>query len=139
MGVPYEGSLVGVVVDADGRCFDVVSGPPRGTLHKLLVRQMTGNLDGYSVRVFNSEWGCQGDSGSSEADQLHYDLHQILPEQTAAPGSAGLAVFEPSGYPYNNMDGTPTNPVRKLWVSINPLGAGEKTFDLAWTTVDCGI
>lgn len=132
MSTPYEKDFQ----------FDAVSGqdnfvelgmPHRGNVQKLVLVQLSGPLDGFDADLYNSRRAVaeiENSSESSMAAAVEPSIYQIVPTQVVAAAADRVMLMNVE-HPYVNRDGTPTNPVRKLYLRIRPDGAGTKAFHLA--------
>lgn len=138
MSTPYEHSLTVEIEGAQRNCI-VMPMPHRGRLVKLVICDET-SAAGFTANVFNSFKACPDGAGdlsssSSAGSGLPLEHYKVLPTQVAA--GQVLEVFEPTGYGYVNADpgASSTNPSKKLYVDIVPVGAGTKTFTVTMTVI----
>ena len=82
--------------------------PYEAKLQKFTVQQNGGTAKPFTVVAYNFD-----PAGLSASDKVKYT---VIPEQAAAAGNA-VALFE-SLFMHRNMEGTPTNPVAKIYVEI---------------------
>lgn len=106
--------------------------PPRGEIGRFIVTQISGSVDGFTADLFSSERVKNAGSSSSAshdgADSP--EVYRILPTLTAADTVEKAETFDVE-HPYRNQDGTPTNPVKKLYLKLRPGGTGVKQFQVA--------
>lgn len=113
--------------------------PYQGRLSRFQVLQKTGELEGFSVEIFDREDACSGTIDSSNPDDPYEhsvaDAHRIYGPLTAA-ASAQSVLGQELWVFYENRDELPDNNMRnnRLYVRITPTGVGDKYFVLAWTT-----
>ncbi len=92
--------------------------PARGTLKFWAIKLLNGDATTAEVSIF-----------TSEAAAIANDITQrVLNKSASVPWAEVVAVD------YTNREGTPSNPVRKLWARIDPNGTGEQEFRLELTT-----
>ena len=89
--------------------------PYEAQLQKFVVQQTVGTAVPFTASVYNS------DPTGLAADVL--SKFTVIPEQSAAAGDA-ISVFG-ADYVYRNMEGTPTNPVAKIYVVITATVGGS--------------
>jgi hypothetical protein len=96
--------------------------PYEAKLQKFVVQQTVGTAVNFAASVYNS------DPDGLAANVL--SKFTAIPEQSAAAGDA-ISVFGVD-YVYRNMEGTPTNPVAKIYVVITATAAsGGATWEVA--------
>lgn len=140
MGVPYETKPV--VVDVPGGQTKTVrlNFPARALISKLIVTQMTGALDDYTVEMFNHADAMEAteqSASSSDADgqRLPLDVYRVGNPKVGVAGK--LAYFSDettggAGLQFYCQD--EENPQRRgqvqrnLYVRISPGGTGSKSF-----------
>lgn len=132
MSVPYSRDYQDLVVEDDEETFELGM-PHRGTITRFVVTQDGDDAaDGFAVDLFNKEAISPPGSSSSEAGTGNEELFKIFATKTAAASARTLSEFGVN-HPYTNKDGTPTNPVRKLYLRIRPVSGGPKSFSCAVT------
>ena len=89
--------------------------PYEAKLRKFVVQQTAGTAVPFTAAVYNS------DPTGLAANVLA--KFTAIPEQSAAAGDA-VSVFG-TEYIYRNMEGTPTNPVAKIYVVITATVGGS--------------
>ena len=89
--------------------------PYEAKLQKFVVQQTVGTAVPFTASVYNS------DPTGLAADVL--SKFTVIPEQSASAGDA-IAVLG-ADYVYRNMEGTPTNPVAKIYVVITATVGGS--------------
>jgi len=113
--------------------------PHRGTIRAINLNELGGASAGifeiYDSQAAAAVLGGAGSSSSSvSSDQVEGGdpaAHSITAGEVAIAGGQYRA--NNLEIPYINRDGTPTNPVRRLWMRINLEGAGTKTVSLGMT------
>lgn len=103
--------------------------PHRGTIKQINLQQQ-GAADGGVFEIYDSEAAAKslvGSSSSSAIEGMEPAAHSITDGEVAITSGAYRASVD---IPYINRDGTPTNPVRRLWMRINITGSGTKNFSL---------
>lgn len=140
MGVPTQAQATVTIDGADPVCVPVLA-IPRGEINRVLVKQVDGGSDGFSVKLFDRALACDNDTSLSLSQSLTYDdevpsdqdpaLHQIGPGWSAGPGVDEVREEELQ-LAYRNRDPLPGNnvPVQRVYVQIKPNGSGSKTFDI---------
>jgi hypothetical protein len=118
--------------------------PQRGTLNRLIIKQISGTLGGYTVKVLDRYDACSGvaevsnsyepDTPEGENKLMDAELHQIIAELTVA-GSAALTENFGLNAGYENRDEQDVRrtPETKIYLDITPVGAGAKDFQIAYT------
>lgn len=140
MGVPYETKPV--VVDVPGGTTKTVrlNFPARALISKIIVSQMSGNLDDFRVELFNHADALEAterSASSSDADgnRLPLDVYRVGNPKTGTNGL--LAYFSDettggAGLQFYCQDAE--NPQRRgqvqrnLYLRISPGGTGGKSF-----------
>ena len=115
----------------------------RGTINNLRVVQVTGDIDGFNLDLYNSKKPMEeavanaGGSSSSRSAVATLDdrVYQIIPTQSTEYDLIEVGDGSQE-WTFRNVDGTYTNPVRKLYLRLNPEGAGVKVFELSLTGVE---
>ncbi len=120
--------------------------PHRGTIKAINLNELGGASLGVfeiydsqnAAAVFAPVLGYGSSSSSVASSVSSEDVEGGDP--AAHSITAGEVAIEDGQYrannldiPYINRDGTPTNPVRRLWMRINLAGAGIKTISLGMT------
>lgn len=137
MGVPYSKAYSFDVVAGDDVALEIPA-PPRGTLTRLIVKQVDGTYDGFEFDVLDRQ-----DAANSLYSQvscnpgdelLDPDMYKIMATQVVAPASQGVELFN-LVIPYENKDslcdGTHAAKRPRLWINLRPPGSGAKTFQVA--------
>jgi len=131
MGVPWNYGPVQFEAEADTPLVVELKVPHRGKIRQLLLDEI-GGADAASFEVFNSEDAAHVFSGSSESSALEGGQH---PKGFSLFGAKTLAAGQFADYDmevmYSNQDGTPTNPVRRLWMVFTHTGAGVNTYQMS--------
>lgn len=136
MGIPYTRQQAFTVPGGETRCVHLRV-PYRGTLTRLVVRQISGDVDGFTLNLFDRQDACPGVSeqdANPEDAELHDPLvHQLMAEQT--PGGDALELYALS-IPYVNQDEqdlTSRRPHDALWMTVAVGGSGDKGFNVGFT------
>ncbi len=109
--------------------------PHRGVITSLTVKQVDGTKSGYEFDLYRSQQvlpEVEGSSSSAVTPAVDPALFEIVPTQTVAPAGDTIQLTNVE-YPYQNADGSPSNPQRRLYVRLKPSGTGTKTFQIAIT------
>ncbi len=135
-GVPYQyQDRYSVTAGADN-CVEVPA-PIRGRLRRLVVQQVSGALDGFTVRLYTSESAC-GRSGNSYADVadaslLSESMFQIGYDYVVA-ASSDLLNQQALDVPYVDNEMAGNGRLKSaLFVKLTPAGSGTKVFDVGYT------
>ncbi len=134
MDAPYEKQFQVEVEGGTTEHFEI-DYPHRGRLSKLNIRQIQGVAAGFEADLYNSAQPMRAHaagshSSASAAETYNDNIFKILPTQTTADDK--IEVFSQNGgYPYRNIDGSNTNPQRKLYLRIKANGTGPKVFEVA--------
>ena len=134
--IPYEKTFKLDAVTLGEDNFFTLKLPPRASIDKLIVRQETGALGGYTVDIYNKNTVLPGSSSSSISggiEPFSPEIHKVIPTQTVANSVAGLELFTPGGgFIYENLDSPQrTNHVYALYMKISPAGSGTAEFHVA--------
>lgn len=119
MGIPYEKTLH-IEAVSGVRSVHKLAFPHRGVLRRFAVVQQSGNLDGFTAALYNSN------KVSEVADAHQYN---IIPAESVPAGEAVLALHGLQ-HGYVNQDGTPSLPQRWLYLELTVNGSGTKEFDV---------
>lgn len=143
MAVPYTKTIETTVASGQENCIELPA-PYRGIITRLVVKDKSGT-DGFSFNVYDREDACSSVVESSywndnelevdfENALLDPELHQIQATQTVTAGSSTSEQFNII-LPYENKDesGLHGRKTTALWMSVTPAGAGNKTFQIAYT------
>ena len=104
--------------------------PHRGIIRSIKFEQISGTDVATTFNIYSREEAAPPGSDSMAGDtEYPRNMYKVLPEQSIGVG-ATLALFD-LNYVYVNKDGTPTNPVRRLYVEVTPGGTGDKEFALS--------
>jgi len=104
--------------------------PHRGRIVQINLKQLDGS-DAGNFEIYDSEIAAYVTAGSSSASATEGgdpEAHSVTNGQIAITSGAYRAAVD---YPYINRDGTPTNPVRRLWMRINSGGSGQEPYSLS--------
>jgi hypothetical protein len=143
VGVPYEMKPLSGLTAISGQpnCFEI-DFPSRALINKIVVAQLDGAMDGFTVAIYNAMRPCLGvaesDSDGDETGNLPDDLYRVTPDLSTS--SDRLVYFSEestggTGFTFFNQDkGTSAarlGNARKLYLQITPAGTGPKTFAVA--------
>ena len=107
-----------------------VNAPYRGEINRLVIKQTSGTLAGYTVDVYD----CDPDSPPNGDDK---DVHQIIGRLTVANLASTTATYEMRA-PYINQEITSGDaslrPKGRITLVITPAGTLVKDFDIGLTT-----
>lgn len=103
--------------------------PSEGRVTKVVVTQVAGTPVAFSVELLAGAKPYPPDQEQTIpfTTLADVDMFQVIDEQ---PGSLGVAmelIGNNTGYPFVNLDGSPTNNIRKLYLVIIPTSAGDDT------------
>lgn len=145
MGVanPYEMAPMGglVAVGGQANCFEIPY-PSRSLISKIVCVQTAGDINGFTLALFNSAVACedvaQSDVVGDDRGILPDDLYRVTPDLTTvddkvvyfsdeSTGGAGFVFFNQERASSPARIGN----ARRLYVRITPGGSGSKTFALA--------
>jgi len=137
--VPYTNEKQ-VVVESGVRTCVTLPAPARGTLTRLVVKQLDGALAGFDFDLYDRHDACSGVSPDSlnpedGAELVDQDLHRLQARQTVAAAAAISGQYNLS-IPYVNRDERDAAmqiPSGVLYLDIEAAGTGDKTFGIAWT------
>jgi hypothetical protein len=108
-----------------------------GRITKLSVRQKAGESVAFTVEVLKSAYPFPPDTdipyGTPPAGDL--SLFRIIPQQTAAAGDAVELEKDTPGYNFVNLDGTPTNNQRFVYLVIIPEPTNGPVLPTEWEAV----
>ncbi len=137
----YENGEEFNVVSNQDNCV-VLNAPPRGTITKFVIKQVTGAEEGYVFNVYNRKDACPSEAEISTSTEfgdqapgplLDSELHQIMPEVTVST----VALDEQHGvrFDYANEDAQDVRKRRnsRIYLGINPVGTGAKDFQVMYT------
>lgn len=117
MSTPYSKNFDLVVTDpATPQVFELRF-PARGTLKFWAAKLVSGDATTADVSIFTSEVAANAN-----------DITQRLLSKSASLPWAETVLID-----YINREGTPSNPVRKLWARVDPNGTGAQTIRLELT------
>lgn len=142
MGVPTQAKASVTVSGTDPVCVPVLA-IPRGEITRLLVKQLDGDADGFTVKLYDRAVACDQSLSLSVSHSLSAEdeaeadqdpaLHQIGPGWTVPGGSTELRQ-EGLQLSYRNRDPLPDNkvPVQRVYVQLTPTAGGglEKQFEI---------
>jgi len=112
-----------------------------GFVNRLVVKQTSGTLSGFTVDLYDREEAAKGiaeiNYGIDSRSLLDAETHKVIPQQSAGSGVASVSLLGGS-YAFQNIDEKSSKhgmPPSGLWLVIDPLGIGATTFDVAITVV----
>lgn len=127
--LPYTFNTQTTVVSATPK-FIVAKAPYRGAVTRLIVKQVSGSLEGFTVDLYD-------DNPEDTTDGLDADVHKVIDTMTADAASSTVLTFEVvSPYVNKEVDSTDAalRPQSRLYIEINASGTGSKNFDISLTT-----
>lgn len=108
--------------------------PHEGRITQVMAKQVGGTGVAYTIDILNSAGPypvgeyTNGTVQSTSAPNI--GLHKVVPQISAISGAVATYRAD-QGQAYRNADGDTTAPVRKLYMLIQPTGAGtDTTWDL---------
>ena len=135
MSTPYENKPVGGLVCESGAatCF-AIDFPSRVSITKLIVIQTAGTHAAFTVDLFNNSDGCAG-TATTDADgnAIGDDCYRVCDQQSGTVVDAvGTLVhfFSPEVIFFNQDDEHNLGQNRKIYVKIDPSGAGDTTYSV---------
>ena len=139
MATPYARVCAATVESGLDNCVKLPA-PPRGILRRLVVKQMTGSIDGFEFDLYSKLAACPGGSEESECIDdplLDSETYQIIPTQNSGVGHEQM--FDRNDA-YENQDwNCYTLRNTMIYLRLRPSGAGTKTFHIGYTVegVNC--
>lgn len=132
--VPYSRTLRLNAVGGETLRFEMPA-PVAGVLNRLVLRQVSGALEGFTLDLYTSETPSGDDTDDySEVDDDAGSAvsFQVLPTQTVAALSQVLALYEKNyGYMVNELAGEGRRK-SALFAKLVVSGSGVKPFDLSY-------
>lgn len=115
----------------------VLPAPPRGILRKLVVKQVNGVADGFTFNLFNRSDACPSVAEVSDPFDpdalLDPDLHKIQDEiAISAPTLISSQFGFQRGYANEDEQDVRRTRASRIYLSINPGGAGDKLFQVGY-------
>jgi hypothetical protein len=132
-----QGNELVIPTGMGARCF-ALDFPHEAKITKLVVQQVGGAVRAFAVDLFNRPV-CQQGSLSSQSLNMAISpaMCKVIPTQVQDAGGQSLELFNPDGFTFRNMEGNQTNPVRKIYLQIDPDTAEG---DTAWeVAIGCKI
>ena len=108
--------------------------PHRGTIKAINLNEVGAGTTSGVFEIYDSEAAAKflvGSSSLSAVEGGEADAHSITDGEVTITGGQYRA--NNLDIPYINRDGTPTNPVKRLWMRINLSGSGTKQMSLSMT------
>lgn len=141
MSTPYvRGIRAAGLTSAQPNCVPLPC-PSRGTLRRLIVRQTSGTLAGFTFDLLDRSEVCADgttttpEPSTAEPLLMHEELHKLQATQTVA-GSASTSAQYALEILYENRDARPERglgPTNNLYLEITPAGTGDKDFEVVYT------
>ena len=132
-GTPYTSGPHVVNAVGGQESFVEIRTPHRGTIETVRFDQIDGDLADCAFEVYTkSPTQLQSSSHSSTSSgeagdgTIPISAYSIFGEKTYQSGTPFLETER--NYSFTNRDGTSTNPVRKLYVRLQPAGVGPKRY-----------
>jgi len=147
MAIPYSNSLEITLPSDEATCVTLPA-PMRGVMTRLIIKQVSGTLEGFEARLYDRQDACSDVAESSfsfDADDpnelLESELHQLLETIVVAASGAVAELYERT-VAYENRDEADTVALRRksaLYLQVTPTGSNNKAFQIAYTcSVDMG-
>ena len=130
MSIPYTAIVSAQTLPSAANSTVTVNVPNRGIVTKLIVKQTSGTLEGYTVDLYSRIEAANGD-----LDTFENDLYKLMSQVTVA-SSASVTEQYALVSSYVNEDDRDTileKPLNRLHLRINPAGTGNKNFEIAIT------
>lgn len=131
---PYERHLQVEGTSGTPLVFEIPA-PISGVLNRLVVKQTSGALAGFTVDIYTSEAPSGDDTddySEVEDDTGDAAAFQVLPTQTVNAAASTLALYEKNyGYVVNELAGEGRRK-SSLFVKITIAGTGVKEFDFSY-------
>lgn len=127
MALPYTHTLSSTITSGTPLTIECPA-PYRGILTKLIVRQLSGTLAGFTVDVYD-------DNPDDTTDGLNSAMHKIIATRTVAAASSATADYDLVA-PYENQelqDSTSKRRYGRFYIIVNVSGTGAKPFEIAYT------
>ncbi len=107
--------------------------PHRGTIRSLRVNTTTDSITG-PFEIYNSEEAATA-AVASELTAVTGDDSLLVGNYMVCSGAlvGGLYSANTLNVPYENVDGTPTNCIGRLWMRLLPSGSGNLNFGISMT------
>lgn len=137
--VPYSRTTSAVVTSGTKLCVTLPA-PTRGILNRLIVKQNSGAIEGFSVDLFDRRDACESvaiDSSNPDDNVSYTDpfIHKVIPTQTVETDVDVLELHE-KVWGYLNQDERNPNSMRAtgaLYLEIDAAGSGDKGFFVGYT------
>jgi hypothetical protein len=129
--LPYSFGPVEFNADAGGPTIVELRVPSRGFINTMRLNQIGGGAEGGRFRIFQSLEAAQAMAGSSNSDSLtgvDPDDYSVVGVKTI---TAGAFAEYGGSYPYSNKDANQSSRKRRLWLVIEPTGAGSNSYSLS--------
>lgn len=111
--------------------------PTRGVLRKLVIKQLNGALDGFTLNAYNRRDACSSVAEISNSfdtqDLADPDLHKICAEVSVSSTNRLSAQYGLSNA-YENLDEQDNRRTgnSRIYFEINASGSGDKTFQIGY-------
>lgn len=141
----YENGFEFTVTSGQDVCVELPA-PPRGALLKLVIKQISGALDGFTANMYNRQDACAAVAEISSSFEptpgvpdfganklLDPELHRIIPEVSVAASSDISAQYQlTAGYENRDEQDIRRTATSRLYLDINAGGSGDKQFQVAY-------
>jgi hypothetical protein len=142
MTTPYVREIEFMATGGEDVCVTLPA-PGKGVIHRIIVKQLGGTLEGYSLDLFDRADCCAGAASLSLnledlSSRIDADLHKIIATRTVAAPNASLELFDLE-QPYANRDEQDKwqrRTTNAIYLNLRPAGTGEKSFAIAYTIVE---
>lgn len=123
VGTPYTAGPK--LIQSDGTKVCVALGaPPRGKITALKIEQISGTDQAATLDVFSKDLACPAGSSSESGDtEFPRRMYKVMPTKAITSG-VPVEDFNLS-YTYENQDGGQSNRRSKLYLELDPGGAGD--------------
>lgn len=130
MGTPYSAGPFEFSAPGGEETVVELRVPWRGIINTVRLNQVSGVEVDAAFRLYQSRCAANpGGSCGSEELPSDPDSYSVFGEKERTANTP-FAEFE-KNYPFVNKDGTPSNPQRRLYLSIEPEGSGDKEWSLS--------
>lgn len=125
-------------ISGQPNCY-VLRAPTRGTIKRFIIKQVGGDLDGFTYDIYDRMDACltQSEQSFNPDDATLGDrvLHTIAPTRVLAAGEPTDRHYELDWAYENISERDPTNKRRTgaVFLELTPGGAGGKDFEVAYT------
>jgi hypothetical protein len=113
----------------DSLCFELQY-MHAASITKLIVQQALGTAVGFSINLYNRQV-CEVFAGSRSSSQpqspITDALAKVIPTQEQHIPGMPMELFHPDGYTFRNMEGSLSDPTRKIYLEIIVDDSSEET------------